>query len=147
MNRLKNERISERLRKALDTIKHGDRVRFYDCFEAQIYKDKTFYVISENPMIYETKYGVEVMVKLQGLGLFPLERLVRVEEPCEFSDEEIRKALVCCTKAEPDCVNCPYKFLGASVCSARMDKDSENLLRRIETFVKAKGVNLNASDK
>lgn len=124
----KKQKMDERTRQALNTIEYGDVVRFYDCFEAQVYGEKTFRVISEQPIIYQERY---VMVKLQGLGLFPIGRLKKVsnEQPT-MSDQEVLKGLICCDQETPDCAECPYVKFGPAVCSQQLLHDSNVLVRR-----------------
>lgn len=129
----KKQTIDERTRIALDTISCGDMVQFYDCFEAIVYGDTKFRVISEHPIIQNERY---VFVKLQHLGLFPIGRLKKVEDPFTFSDEEIRKGLVCCTLDEnnKNCEECPYCILGKKSCEAKVTRDSTLLLKRISAY-------------
>jgi hypothetical protein len=130
----KKQKMDERTRKALDTIAYGDVVRFYDCFEAQVYGDKTFRVISENPIIYQECH---VLVKLQGLGQFPIGRLKKVsnEEP-SMCDQEVINGLMCCDQSPPDCEKCAYNKYSPACCSQQLLHDSNVLLRRRDNFKK-----------
>ena len=130
---MKKPKLDERTQKALETISCGDMVKFYDCFEAIVYGDTKFRVISEHPIIQNERY---VFVKLQHLGLFPIGRLKKVEDPFTFSDEEIRKGLVCCTLDEncKNCEECPYKILGKPNCHAKVTTDSSLLVKRINAY-------------
>ncbi len=138
MKKAKIQKLDERTTKALATIAYGDKVKFYDCFEAVVYGDKTFRVMSENPIIStNSKNGYRsVMVKLQGLGLFPIGRLIRVSEDEGFSDLEIRKGLICCTSTpeNPRCEECPFYRLGTPGCYQTMDRLTEDLIRRLDNY-------------
>lgn len=132
----KKQKMDERTRRALDTISYGDVVRFYDCFEAQVYGEKTFRVMSEEPQIYQERF---VMVKLQALGWFPIGKLMKVwSEETTKCDQEVIKGLICCDYDIPKCEECPYKDLGVGVCSKILLHDSNVLVKRREN--KAKGV-------
>lgn len=130
----KKQKMDERTRQALETIDYGDIVRFYDCFEAQVYGDKTFRVISEHPIIYQDRY---VLVKLQGLGQFPIGRLKKVSnEVPSMSDQEVMNGLKCCDQSPPDCEHCAYNKYSPAVCSQQLLHDSNVLIRRRDNFIK-----------
>ena len=135
---MRNPKLDERTKNALDEIKYGDRVQFYDCFEADVYKDKVFYVKSENPIIWHSKYGSHVLVELKGLGQFPIGKLKRVYEEPKKSDKEIREGARCCfVKPLPNCAECPYCEIAE--CAAQLDSDVADLLRRLDNYQKLKG--------
>lgn len=134
----KKIKLDERTRHALNTIDYGDVVKFQDCFEAEVYGDKTFRVISEQPIIYQNKY---VMVKLQGFeknnDWFQIGNLKKVStEFLKFSDQEVIKGLICCDKPIPDCEKCPYKKITSVRCSSQLLHDSNVLVRRREKAFK-----------
>ena len=129
------KKIDKKTRRALDTISYGDVVRFNDCFETQVYGDKTFRVISENPIITNGKF---ISVRLQGLGWVLANKLVLAEfvSKDERCDQEVIKALQCCDNTEPDCENCPYNTIEATLCHRILLHDSDVLIRRREKKVK-----------
>ena len=133
---MKKPKLDERTQKALETISCGDKVKFYDCFEAIVYGDTVFRVMSEHPLIIKNN----VFVKLQHLGLFPIGRLKRVDDCFIFSEEEMKKALRCCAEDvnNPKCDKCPYNVLPTTTCSIQMLKDNNDRIRRIEEFKKYK---------
>lgn len=130
---MKQIKLDERTQKALDTISTGDKVKFYDCFEALVYKDETFRIISEHPQIQETKHGKFVLVHLSNLGWFPIGKLKRIDETV-FSDREIQKGLICCSldKDFCNCAECPY--VGIPDCDSKLTSDSNALIKRLDKF-------------
>ena len=136
---MKKAKLDERTQNALNEIKYGDRVQFYDCFEAEVYKKKIFYVKSENPIIWHSKYGSHVLVELKGLGQFPIGKLKKVYEEPKKSDEDIRKGARCCAvKPLPNCTECPYLEMGSNICAIQLDNDVVDLLRRLDNYGKLK---------
>lgn len=137
-------KLDERTKRALDTISHGDTVRFYDCFEAQVYKDKTFIVQSLQPEIYQGKH---VLVKLHGLGKFPIGKLVRVATvDIEYGDDEIQEGLRACinTGDGPHCGNCPFNKLGLPTCMEELLRQCDDFISRIKAHEQAhKGERVN----
>ena len=138
---MKKYKLDEKTQKALDTICNGDKVIFYDCFEALVYKNDTFHVTSEHPRIEHSKYGTHVLVLLSNLGWFPIGKLKRIDDDFIFSDTEMKKALHCCGDDVefPDCENCPYNVLPKATCSIQMIKDNNDRVRRHEEYLKSKG--------
>ena len=133
---MKKQKIDERTQKALDTIKYGDKVCFFDCFEAIVYKDATFRVLSEYPRID----GTHVLVNLSNLGWVSIGRLKRVDNELVFSDAEMRNAMHCCGDDidHPNCKACAYKIFPAEICSLKMIKDNQSRIQRREEFLKYK---------
>ena len=131
------QKIDKKTSIALDTIHYGDVVKFKDCFETQIYGDRTFRVISEAPIINKDKF---VTVRLQGLGWVLINKLELAEfiSKDEKSDQEVIKALQCCDKSEPDCADCPYNNIEATLCHRILLHDSDVLIHR--RIKKAQGV-------
>lgn len=129
------KKLDARTQKALETIGCGDTVRFYDCFEAEVYGKRTFIVQSEFPEIYKEKY---VLVKLHGLGKFPIGKLKKVPTfEGDYGDNEIKEALIRCVGTdEPKCEGCPYEKEGPGVCSVKLLKDSNDYIKRIEDWRK-----------
>lgn len=68
-------RMDERTKEALVTIKKGDYVILYDCFEAEIFGDKKFKVV-DDPI--RTKFG-KYLFRLEGIGYYEAGRLKKVE--------------------------------------------------------------------
>ena len=130
---MKQFKLDERTQKALDTISPGDKVKFYGCFEALVYKNDTFRIISEHPQIQETKHGKYVLVKLSNLGWFPIGKLKRIDETV-FSDKDIQKGLICCSldKDFRNCAECPYKDIPD--CASKLTSDSNALIKRLDKF-------------
>ena len=137
--RLSMKKLDKRTREALDTIKHGDTVMFYDCFEAEVYGKKQFIVQSENPEIY----GGHVLVKLHGLGKFPIGKLKLVPsvEVCSYDEVKMITALKLCAGSEfPRCDDgCPYQELGIGNCAIQLLKDSNDYIERMEKHIQSKG--------
>ncbi|MBQ3115466.1 MAG: hypothetical protein IJC07_00385 [Clostridia bacterium] len=127
----KKETISAKMRLALDTIGYGDDVRFVNCFEAQVYGERTFKVMSEAPIISKTKYGTSILVRLQHLGLFPIEKLKLVQSNVFTNDEKAKKGLHCCI--DSNCPECEYAKYGP-LCIPELHKDLQAYAKRIESY-------------
>lgn len=138
----KKQKLDERTLRAIDDIKFGDKVKFFDCVEATVYKDTEFRVSSEYPEIEQTKYGVMVFVTLRGLGRFHISKLVRVEEEMRFSDLDVEKGARCCCEDIPRCDICPYNKSKTPksdnpidlFCKSVLDRDILELLKRKDKY-------------
>lgn len=64
----------ERAKKALATIRVGDKVRVVNCWEENLYGQQTFEVVSEPHQI-----GSTWSVKIEGKGWFDIACLEKVE--------------------------------------------------------------------
>lgn len=70
------ELMSERTKKALESIRKGDQVEMYDCFEAEIFKSRTFEVETEPLRMPGGRWAV----KLKSLGYYDVARLRKVDK-------------------------------------------------------------------
>lgn len=136
----KKIKFDDRTLFAINDIKYGDKVKFYDCAEAIVYKDAEFRVASEFPEIEYTKYGPQVFVNLSRLGRFLIGKLQRVDEEQRFSDYTTELAARCCFQDEPACASCPYREINQDIfgnptsCRSVLDKDVVELLHRKDRF-------------
>jgi len=132
----KKQKLDERTLRAIDDIKFGDKVKFFDCVEETVYKNTEFRVSSVYPEIEQTKYGVMVFVTLRGLGRFHIGKLVRVEEEMRFSDLDVEKGARCCYQDPPNCDICPYNKDKPrdEFCKAVLDHDVLELLKRKDKY-------------
>ena len=127
----REEKIDAKLRALLDTIGFGDDVKFVDCYEAQVYGDKTFKVMSEEPVVKEIKGGAYIMVRLQHLGWFPIQKIKLVQSNVFTNDEKAKKGLCCCIHA--NCCECEYAKYGI-LCTAELHKDLQAYVKRIDSY-------------
>ena len=127
----KKEIIDAKTRKALDTIGYGDDVQFVDCFEAQVYGEKTFKVMSEEPQIIRNRYGTFVTVRLQHLGWFPIDKLKLVRSNIPSDEEKAKNGLCCCLHG--NCSECDYRNYGFA-CIDYLHKDLSLYAEKIENF-------------
>lgn len=128
---MKRKKMDERTRMAIETIKHGDYVRFYsDTLEGHMNRDETFAVQSET--YRESKNDVEV--KLHGYGWVSIGKLYKVGSVYDNQDEKMKKALKCCAdKKGCQCDSCPLDPMGPD-CERAMLAWMQEYIQALELY-------------